>query len=404
MSDWSKGTLSDLVAEPSGIKSGPFGTVLSASEYTNSGVPVVSVGEVGYGELRIRDETPRVGDAVTARLPEFILREGDIVLGRKGAVDRSAWVSASEAGWFLGSDGLRVRVRDDVDSRFVAFQLRGREAREWLRQHAGGSTLLSLNQATLGRVPVVIPPLAEQQAIAEALGAFDDKIAANKALVSKARELGVAMLDIEGPTTALGNVVIHRKAQVNPAQLSEPLVEHFSLPAFDLGEGPEIVAPSTIKSSKFTVDSPALLVSKLNPSTPRIWPVSAGNTRPRLASTEFLVLEPTVCDPWVMWALAARPSFTLELGRKVAGTSGSHQRVRPEEVLATAILDPRAIPPQLIADVGEVLAPIASLERENRTLVETRNALLPHLMSGRLRVRDVATATPTGGGESDDDD
>ncbi|MDZ8275336.1 restriction endonuclease subunit S [Microbacterium aquimaris] len=389
MSDgWARGTLGDLVIDEFGIKSGPFGTVLSASEYGAVGVPVISVGEVGYGEFRVRSETPRVGEDVTSRLPEYLLQEGDIVFGRKGAVDRSAWVSSDQDGWFLGSDGLRVRTHSGANSRFVAFQLRGAVARDWLLQHAGGSTLLSLNQGTLARVPVVIPPLAEQQAIAEVLGALDDKIAANTALAQTSRAMAIAMFRVGGSRVALRDIVTHHKRQVALATLEDDLVEHYSLPAFDAGDGPETVAPTSIKSNKFAVETEAVLVSKLNPQTPRIWPVRLGGELQRVASTEFLVLEPRSSSRWVLWALLSQPQFMASLQGMVAGTSGSHQRVKPDDVLEAEVTDPRSLDPKLVADVDALLAPVDVLLNENRTLAATRDALLPQLMSGKLRVRD----------------
>ena len=93
------------------LKTGPFGTTLKASEYAEiGGVPVVSVGEEGMGSLRIGPATPRVGEEVLRRLPEYVLQKGDIVFGRKGAVDRCALVRENESGYFLGSDGIRLRL------------------------------------------------------------------------------------------------------------------------------------------------------------------------------------------------------------------------------------------------------------------------------------------------------
>lgn len=169
-----------LQASGGSIKTGPFGTKLAAAEYSESGMPVISVGEVGYGRLRVSERTKRVGKDVTGRLPEYVLEPGDIVFGRKGAVDRSAWVRPHQAGWFLGSDGIRLRFGEGVDSRFMAYQLGSRRVREWLLQHAVGTTLASLNEPTLKSVPVSLPPIEEQRAIAATLGALDDKIESNR--------------------------------------------------------------------------------------------------------------------------------------------------------------------------------------------------------------------------------
>ena len=79
-----------LDATEGSVQTGPFGTKLKASEYTETGVPVISVGEVGFGRLRLHDKTPKVDNTVWERMPEYLLKTDDIVFGRKGAVERSA--------------------------------------------------------------------------------------------------------------------------------------------------------------------------------------------------------------------------------------------------------------------------------------------------------------------------
>ena len=143
-------------------------------------MPLISVGEVGYGKFRVQESTPRVPREVVERLPEYLLETGDIVFGRKGAVDRSAMVKSEQSGWFLGSDGIRLRLPRTCDSRFMAYQLQSPAKRLWLLQHATGTTMASLNQGTIERVPVVLPPLSEQRAIAHILGTLDDKIELNR--------------------------------------------------------------------------------------------------------------------------------------------------------------------------------------------------------------------------------
>ncbi|MBX3184294.1 MAG: restriction endonuclease subunit S [Polyangiaceae bacterium] len=166
--------------EGGSIKTGPFGTVLKAHEYTTSGVPLISVGEIRHGYFRIHEKTPRISEEVSSRLPDYVLRAGDIVFGRKGAVDRSARVSQEQDGWFLGSDGIRLRLSEATDSRFMAYQLQSDLVRRWILQHATGTTMASLNQGVIERIPVLIPPLPEQRAIAHILGTLDDKIELNR--------------------------------------------------------------------------------------------------------------------------------------------------------------------------------------------------------------------------------
>jgi type I restriction enzyme S subunit len=175
-------TIGALLDETGGsIKTGPFGTKLKASEYTATGVPVISVGEVGFGRLRVHHDTPRVDETVSSRMPEFLLNAGDIVFGRKGAVERSAQVQPDEDGYFLGSDGIRIRLNvEECDPKFISYQLQTPAHRSWMIQHAAGTTMPSLNEGIIRRIPIVLPPLAEQKAIAAVLGALDDKIELNR--------------------------------------------------------------------------------------------------------------------------------------------------------------------------------------------------------------------------------
>jgi type I restriction enzyme S subunit len=162
--NWPDTTIGQLIDEHGGsIKTGPFGTTLKASEYTSEGVPLISVREVGYGTLRVDESTPRVPLAVTERLPEYVLRAGDIVFGRKGAVDRSAQVKDGQDGWFLGSDGIRLRLPATCDARFIAYQVQSATVRDWLIQHATGTTMASLNQDVIGGIPITVPPLIFNQ-------------------------------------------------------------------------------------------------------------------------------------------------------------------------------------------------------------------------------------------------
>jgi type I restriction enzyme, S subunit len=118
-----KGWQIKSVRELGKITTGPFGTLLKAEEYTQSdGVPLISVGEVGVATFHVSDKTPRVPTAVTRRLPQYVLRAGDIVFGRKGAVERSALVTKDEDGWFLGSDGISLRPFKECFAPYLAWQ------------------------------------------------------------------------------------------------------------------------------------------------------------------------------------------------------------------------------------------------------------------------------------------
>jgi type I restriction enzyme, S subunit len=183
-SEWQHTTLGECLNQEGGsILTGPFGTLLKAAEYTSTGVPVISVSEVGFGSIELKSHTPRVDHTITERLPKYLLREDDIVFARKGAgtaVERSALVKADQQGWFLGSDGIRVRLPRSIDARYVSYWLQSKQHRNWMKQHAVGTTMPALNEGIVKRIPVSLPPLSEQKRIAHILGTLDEKIELNR--------------------------------------------------------------------------------------------------------------------------------------------------------------------------------------------------------------------------------
>lgn len=202
--------LGDIVRRERGsIRTGPFGTTLKASEYAAVGVPVVSVGEVGHGTFRVHKETRRVGPEVLKRLAVYRLNVGDIVFARKGAVDRSAVVRDGQDGWFLGSDGIRLRLgrgSRQVNPIYLGYALRAADVRRWLLRNATGTTMATLNQDLLERVPVWIPERREQDRIAYALDEVSDLIDALERLSAKKRDVKQGMMQelLTGRTRLLG--------------------------------------------------------------------------------------------------------------------------------------------------------------------------------------------------------
>ena len=183
------------IAELAQIKTGPFGTLLKAEEYSGKeGVPLISVGEIGAGSFTVSEATPRVPPEVIRRLPQYLLRAGDIVFGRKGAVDRSALVTRDEEGWFLGSDGISIRPLRSCFAPYLAWQFQRHEVQSWLLQNAVGTTMASLNQCVLSQVRVPYAPPPEQRAIAEALSDVDGLLGALKALIAKKRAIKQAAM------------------------------------------------------------------------------------------------------------------------------------------------------------------------------------------------------------------
>ena len=316
---------------------------------------------------------------------------GDVLLSHKGTVGKVAIAPANSPRFVCSPQTTfwRSTDLDQLDNYFLKYYLTSPFFTSQLDARKGESDMAPYVSLTEQRKLVVrLPSIAEQRAIAGVLGALDDKIAANNTLIAVSEEFAILLAGQTKPTVAVGDLASHLKQSVDPLLMNVSCVAHFSLPAYDIDKLPALTRPREILSSKFVVAQPSVLISKLNPRFPRVWNVAELPMEPALASTEFLILDPLWCSTTVLWALLSQAEFAINLDGKAAGTSGSHQRVRPADLLATLVGDPREMTEALQSRITSVGLLALALRTENRSLAATRDALLPQLMSGKLRVKD----------------
>ena len=189
---WVEIEIGSVVDEGSAeIRTGPFGTQLRASDYTPDGVPVINVRNLGYGRIRPA-ELERVDRDVQERLSGHLLRHGDVVLGRKGAVDRHVLISPAEDGWMQGSDCIRIRLTDDapVSPAFLSKALLTPNHKNWMEaQCSHGATMASLNQDIIRRITIDAPPRQLQNCITSTLAAFDELVEINERRIEVLEDL-----------------------------------------------------------------------------------------------------------------------------------------------------------------------------------------------------------------------
>jgi type I restriction enzyme S subunit len=179
--DFAVDRLVDLCDSEAGIQTGPFGSQLHQEDYVPEGTPIITVEHLGENRI-LHDGVPRVSDRDRDRLSRYLLRKGDIVFSRVGSVDRRALVRSAEDGWMFSGRCLRVRPdAQKVDSGYLSYFFGLPTFKEHIRAIAVGATMPSLNTNLLSDVLVPYPQdVAEQRAIAHILGTLDDKIELNR--------------------------------------------------------------------------------------------------------------------------------------------------------------------------------------------------------------------------------
>jgi type I restriction enzyme S subunit len=187
-----------------------------------------------------------------------------------------------------------------------------------------------------------------------------------------------------------GDVVEHLRENENPLDSSNTAFHHFSIPAFDEGQWPKVEFGEAIKSQKSRVPPGVILLSKLNPEIERVWLVDVQPNARAVCSTEFLVLRPRPpAGRAFVYCLSRSPVFRQEIEGLVTGTSKSHQRAQVGSILGLTVVKPSESLVQHFERAAEpLLKRTLAYRRESRTLAALRDALLPKLISGELRVKD----------------
>lgn len=341
----------------------------------------------------------------------YLINESDYKkINERSKVDQ--WdVIISMIGEYCGFSYIeRNELIDYVVKNVGIFKTGNRDKAFWLHYYTqskiGKSLLENLRSGTsqpyislgaLREFPILVPgKIEEQKSIATVLSSLDDKIdllhRQNKTLEALAETLfrqwfvGEAREDWE--TGTLANYVTHLKENIKPARTPLQKYTHYSLPAFDAGMRPVEESGSEILSNKYAVEPWTFLVSKLNPRFPRIWPIGEVIGYNAICSTEFQVFKPKNHKLYGYLYFFLKSNYAKdELSMASSGTSGSHQRVRPEDILNLKSSVPST---QIAENFSELVFPgiLKSMRnlKQIKVLEELRDTLLPKLMSGEVRV------------------
>ena len=386
MSQWAPLRIGDIGE----LFDGPHATPKSKGKVSTDYI-FLSISSLENGRLNLK-ESPSISEedylSWTRRVTP---QEQDLVFSYETRLGEGALIPAGLT-CCLGRRMALLRPNQKViEPRFLLYLFLGPKFQQTIAERTiHGSTVNRIALNDFPDFPILLPDITEQRRIAGVLGALDDKIESNQAVVTRAEQLIDAIAEQKAtvlPTVALSEVCSLSKSTWKPDTSSDQTVHLFSLPAFDEGAVPEQAAVSTIKSNKTLVDRPGILVSRLNPRISRMWWVETDATPVSVCSPEFAYL--TAGDMHGLactWLAVRSPEFRGEIVDRVTGTSGSHQRVRPADLMTIGVPDYRSLAEHTQMTVLTLLHLVSARRQQSVALAELRDALLPELMSGRMRV------------------
>lgn len=161
-----------------------------SGEFFAVGTPAMRGNVIDFGQARrISEDTFKTW---TRRLrPQF----GDLLFAREAPVGPVVLIPKEEN---VAAGQRTVLLRPDpkkLNTRFLYYLLSSPKQQRQIESLAAGSTVAHLNVADVRSLEIQVPAIVEQQAIAEVLGALDDKIAANAKLSRTADLLAGYLFD-----------------------------------------------------------------------------------------------------------------------------------------------------------------------------------------------------------------
>ena len=427
---WSAATLDELtdnIIDRRGVTPKKLG-----SSFVSKGYRVISAKTIKDNRVDLSIDQPRFVDDVTYRKwMKTPLQADDVILTSEAPTGKPAYI-AHDSQWCLGQRLFGIRTtKHRLYGRFLFYALQSNDVQHDLLSRATGTTAEGIRQVELRRVFVTLPPLPEQRAIAHVLGSLDDKIELNRRMNATLEATARALFKswfvdfdpvrakMEGRDTGLPKDI----ADLFPDRLEE--LELGEIPGgWSLVPLPELIdvnPPRPLRRGKI---APYLDMANMPTSghAPDSFMERAFSSGMRFSNGDTLMARITPClengktayvdflrDDEIGWGsteyivMKARPPLPSEFAyflarngrfrefaiQNMSGTSG-RQRVPAAALSGFSIPSP---PPRVAVEFGRaaqlLLRRARSANHECRVLRIYRNALLPKLVSGDLRVTDI---------------
>ncbi len=416
MRGWTTKTLGELCDAGGGlVQTGPFGSQLHESDYSETGTPVVMPKDIISGGID-HFGIARVSEAHVERLRRHKLLEGDIVYGRRGDIGRHALIKGTTVGWLCGSGCLRINVgKSAVIPEFLNLYLQLPEVIRWIEGQAIGATMPNLNSSILRRTPVTFPTdPTTQRKIAAVLSAYDELIENNKrriALLEKMaeeiyREWFVRLRfpghekvkftkGIRSGWTVqrLGDFAKEIKKGIKKKDLPDDMkyigLEHISRKSISIKD---CSTCDTVDSNKLFFQERDILFGKIRPYLHKIGFAHFSGA----CSSDTIVLRPTERYYEGYLLLTVFSDAFVELA-SVASKGTKMPRADWDFLKKLELSVPvKKLLEQYQVHFEAIFSQIRNLLESNQILLKTRDLLLPRLISGKLSVENLDIQFPPG--------
>lgn len=367
MSNWTTFRLTDALE----FREGPG---VLAKDFHDQGVPLIRLAGLKQGAALL-DGCNFLDPQLTAtKWGHFRLQLGDVLLSTSASLGEVAVVDESGIGAIPYTGIIGFRPKDfRVSARFIRFLLTAPSFKAQIEAMGVGSVMKHFGPSHLKQMSVNVPDLSDQEAIADVLGALDDKIAANIRRAATSMSLAEThfrrIMDLASGEWTLGEILSLEYGK------SLPTASRIPGPVDVYGSGG--VTGSHIES---LCPEPGVVVGRKGTAGAVHWSHRAFFP---IDTTFYVETKRDAVSQFFCYFLLR----TLRLD-EMNNDSAVPGLNRNQAHAIKIVLPTESELHGFSQRVSNLFALSAQIQTENQTLTTTRDALLPRLMSGKLSVRD----------------
>ncbi len=372
----------------------------SIPEYWDGDIPWISVVDFQGEKKYIWKTEKHISRLGLENSSTKILKRGQVIISARGTVGELAILSKDMA---FNQSCYGLNANDLTSNEFVYYLLKHNLSQ--IKQKTNGAVFDTITRETLNHINIKLPPLSDQEQIAEILSALDDKIELNRQTNATLEAIAQAIfkewfVDFNYPG-ATGELVDSELGPIPKGWIVKPLDEIANflnglalqkyppeneddyLPVIKIRELRNGVKESSDRATRnlpkdYIIQDGDLLFSWSGSLEVKFWVGGEGALNQHLFKVTSKDYPLWFCYHWILHHLQE----FRDIAEEKTTTMGHIKR----EHLSNAL----CIIPENIDPFDAIIQPIFSKmlenEKESQLLVKTREFLLPELMTGRFEL------------------
>lgn len=347
-------------------------------------------------------------------LGKYRLEDGDIVIARTGTPGYAKRIRADYHAVFA-SYLVRVRVNPKHDNRYVGFVIESNEYKQFVQQHVSGAAQPHANAQILTSFPVPLPPIATQRKIAAVLSAYDALIENNTRRIKILEDMAQTLYrewfvhyrfpgheNVPMVESALGSIPrgwevsklgdmaesVKRRVKPSDADAETPYfgLKHLPRKSIALSNW-DVVAG--VSSTSLAFKKGEILFGKIRPYFHKVGVAPFDG----ICTPSTIVIRPLKDEYFAITLSCISSEHFIDYA-----TAVSQGTTMPSVNWNVFVNYPVVIPPPAIARrfddwVRAIVDKVHNLIFQNKNLRETRDLLLPKLISGEVDVSELDIET-----------